>query len=78
MIETRLIQPLTAASSIEVKGRDIQVGVQPKVMETLIGLSPLGRSGTVDEAAGPVVFFCSPLADFITGEVLIVSGGMHF
>lgn len=78
MIETRLIQPLTPASSIEVKGRDIQVGVQPKVMETLTALSPLGRSGTVDEAAGPVVFFCSPLADFITGEVLIVSGGMHF
>jgi enoyl-[acyl-carrier-protein] reductase (NADH) len=25
-----------------------------------------------------VVFFCSSLADFITGEVLIVSGGMHF
>ena len=78
LIETRLIQPLTADSSIEVKGRDIQVGVQPKVMETLTSLSPLGRSGTVDEAAGPVVFFCSPLADFITGEVLIVSGGMHF
>ncbi len=78
MIETRLIQPLTPGSSIEVKGREIQVGVQPKVMDTLTSLSPLGRSGTVDEAAGPVVFFCSPLADFITGEVLIVSGGMHF
>ena len=78
LIETRLIQPLTADSSIEIKGRNIQAGVQPKVMETLTSLSPLGRSGSVDEAAGPVVFFCSPLADFITGEVLIVSGGMHF
>ncbi len=78
MIETRLIQPLSPDSLIAVKGRDIPVGVQPKVMETLTSLSPLGRNGTVDEAAGPVVFFCSPLADFITGEVLIVSGGMHF
>jgi 3-oxoacyl-[acyl-carrier protein] reductase len=78
LIETRLIQPLTAQSRIEVKGREIQVGVQQKALDTLTAVSPLGRSGTPDEAAGPVVFFCSPLADFITGEVLIVSGGMHF
>jgi len=78
LIETRLIQPLTAESRIEVKGREIQVGVQQKALDTLTAVSPLGRSGTPDEAAGPVVFFCSSLADFITGEVLIVSGGMHF
>jgi 3-oxoacyl-[acyl-carrier protein] reductase len=78
LIETRLIQPLTADSAIDMKGRSIQVGVQPSVLDALTKMSPLGRKGTVDEAAGPVLFFCSPLADFITGEVLIVSGGMHF
>lgn len=78
LIETRLIQPLTPESSIEVKGREIQIGVQPKVLDALTAMSPLGRKGSPEEAAGPVVFFCSPLADFITGEVLIVSGGMHF
>jgi 3-oxoacyl-[acyl-carrier protein] reductase len=78
MIDTRLIQPLTSGSNIDVKGRAIPVGVQPKVMDTLTSLAPLGRKGTVDEAAGPVLFFCSPLADYVTGEVLIVSGGMHF
>ncbi len=78
LIETRLIQPLTPVSSIEMKGREIQIGVQPKVLEALTAMSPLGRKGSVDEAAGPVLFFCSPLADFVTGEVLIVSGGMHF
>jgi 3-oxoacyl-[acyl-carrier protein] reductase len=41
-------------------------------------MSPLGRAGSVEEAAGPVLFFCSPLSDFVTGEVLICSGGMHF
>jgi 3-oxoacyl-[acyl-carrier protein] reductase len=76
LIETRLIQPI--GNSIEVMGRDIKIGVQPTVLETLKGMSPLGRSGTVEEAAGPVLFFCSPLSDFITGEVLICSGGMHF
>jgi len=25
-----------------------------------------------------VLFFCSPLSDYVTGEVLICGGGMHF
>lgn len=78
LIETRLIQPLTDESKIEVKGREIKVGVQPGVLEKVISMSPLGRAGTPDEAAGAVVFFCSPLSDFVTGEVLMCSGGMRF
>ncbi len=79
LIETRLIQPLNQkGATIEVHGREIPVGVQPKVLEAVKGISPLGRTGTADEAAGPVLFFCSPLSDFVTGEVLIASGGMHF
>lgn len=78
LIETRLIQPLTAESKIEVKGREIRVGVQQAVLDQVTAASPLGRAGTVDEAAGAVLFFCSPLSDFVTGEVLMCSGGMHF
>jgi 3-oxoacyl-[acyl-carrier protein] reductase len=79
LIETRLIQPIQPSGSvIEVAGREIKVGVQPAVLETMKTMSPLGRAGTADEAAGPVLFFCSPLSDFVTGEVLICSGGMHF
>jgi 3-oxoacyl-[acyl-carrier protein] reductase len=37
--------------------------------------SPLGRVATPEEIAGPVLFLCSPLADFITGEILNVNGG---
>jgi 3-oxoacyl-[acyl-carrier protein] reductase len=40
--------------------------------------SSLGRLGTPDEAAGAVLFFCSPLSDYVTGEVLICGGGFHF
>lgn len=36
---------------------------------------PLGRVGTADEIAGPVVFLASPLASFVTGEILNVNGG---
>jgi 3-oxoacyl-[acyl-carrier protein] reductase len=73
-----LIQPLTAESKIEVKGHEIRVGVQQGLLDKVISASPLGRAGTVEEAAGAVLFFCSPLSDFVTGEVLICSGGMHF
>jgi len=38
---------------------------------------PLGRLGTPEEAAGASSFFCSPLSDYVTGEVLICGGGLH-
>jgi 3-oxoacyl-[acyl-carrier protein] reductase len=79
LIETRLTQPLTKeGASIEIQGRRIGVGVQPKVLESVQSLCPLGRSGTPEEAAGAVLFFCSPLSDYVTGEVLICGGGLHF
>jgi 3-oxoacyl-[acyl-carrier protein] reductase len=36
---------------------------------------PLGRVASPREIAGPVLFLCTPLAGFITGEVLNVNGG---
>jgi 3-oxoacyl-[acyl-carrier protein] reductase len=36
---------------------------------------PLGRPAHPQEIAGPVLFLCSPLAGFISGEVLNVNGG---
>jgi 3-oxoacyl-[acyl-carrier protein] reductase len=36
---------------------------------------PLGRPGRATEIAGPVLFLCSPLADFISGEIFNVNGG---
>lgn len=79
LIETRLTQSLTGeAANIEMKGRQIPVGVQPKVLEAIRERCPLGRAGTAAEAADAVLFFCSPLSDYVTGEVLICGGGLHF
>ncbi len=36
---------------------------------------PMGRVGTAEEIAGPVLFLASDLATFITGEILNVNGG---
>ena len=79
LIETRLIQPMTPeAVPIEVRGKQIKVGVQPALLETVKTASALGRPGTVDEAAGAVLFFCSSLSDYVTGETLMCGGGMRF
>ena len=79
LIETRLIQPITGeGASIDIKGRSISVGVQPRMLETIKNICPLGRLGTPEEAANAVLFFCSPLSDYVTGEVLICGGGLHF
>jgi 3-oxoacyl-[acyl-carrier protein] reductase len=79
IIETRLTQPLAGtAASIDVEGRRIAVGVQPKVLEWVKTACPLGRTGTPEEAANAVLFFCSPLSDYVSGEVLICGGGLHF
>jgi 3-oxoacyl-[acyl-carrier protein] reductase len=73
LIETRLTAPL--GSEIDVKGHKIKVGVQQAALDAMKQQCPLGRVGTVEEAAGPVLFFCSPLSDYVSGEVLICSGG---
>jgi 3-oxoacyl-[acyl-carrier protein] reductase len=79
LIETRLIQPVGAeGAAIEVKGHHIPVGVQSRFLDGLKAVCPLGRLGTPEEAANAVLFFCSPLSDYVTGEVLLCSGGLHF
>ena len=78
-IETRLTQALgQEAASIDIEGRKIAVGVQPSMLESMKQMVPLGRLGSPEEAAGPVIFFCSPLSDYVSGEILVVSGGMRF
>jgi 3-oxoacyl-[acyl-carrier protein] reductase len=37
---------------------------------------PLGRFGTVDEMAGVALFLASPLASYVTGQMILVDGGM--
>ncbi len=43
--------------------------------EKILSLIPLGRAGTAEELAGPILFLASDLSTFITGEILNVNGG---
>jgi 3-oxoacyl-[acyl-carrier protein] reductase len=44
--------------------------------EQMLGLTPLGRFGDPEDVARAVRFLCSDDAAFITGEVLVVGGGL--
>jgi len=74
-IETRLVEAKEKGLQIDVEGRKIAIGIPKETMEAFKTAIPLCRLGSPDEAAGPVLFLASPLSDFVTGDVLLVTGG---
>jgi 3-oxoacyl-[acyl-carrier protein] reductase len=78
LIQTRLTQPLQGGQSgtIEVQGRTVKVGIQGERLAALNQTIPLGRGGTPEEAAGAVYLFCSPDSDYVSGQTLVVNGGL--
>lgn len=55
---------------------DMTDALPDKVKETMLANIPLKRYGKVEEIANAVHFLASNEADYITGQVLIVDGGM--
>ncbi len=53
---------------------DMTAGMEQDQMGTRI---PLGRIGRPEDVAGVVVFLCSELSAYMTGEVLVVDGGLY-
>jgi 3-oxoacyl-[acyl-carrier protein] reductase len=47
----------------------------PKTRDAIFETIPMGRVGKPEEIAGPVLFLCTELAGFISGEVFNVNGG---
>ena len=45
------------------------------VRKQLESMTPLGRAGTPEEAAGAVYLLCTPEANYITGQVVMCDGG---
>jgi len=51
--------------------------IPPKEREMLIRAIPMERLGTAEDIAEAVLFLAGPGADYITGQVLNVNGGMY-
>jgi len=47
----------------------------PEISRRILSTIPLGRVGSVDEIAAPILFFCTPWAGFCSGEIFNVNGG---
>jgi 3-oxoacyl-[acyl-carrier protein] reductase len=47
-----------------------------EVQQAILANTPLARLGTPEDVAGAVRFLCSDEASFVTGEVLLVDGGL--
>jgi len=47
----------------------------PPTAKKVLATIPLGRVGTPEEIAAPILFLCTPMAGFISGEVFNVNGG---
>jgi len=79
-IKTRL----TAAKASEVMQVDantkITLGIPKNILDNsaaLVNNIPLGRPGEPAEAARAMLFLCSPLASYVSGQNLEVTGGGH-
>jgi 3-oxoacyl-[acyl-carrier protein] reductase len=57
-------------------GEKIELGIPEQMRAMASAIIPLGRPATPEEASAPILFLCSPLANYVHGQVLNVTGGM--
>jgi 3-oxoacyl-[acyl-carrier protein] reductase len=76
LIRTRLTEvPAGGDGKIDIQGRQLAVGVNPELLESMSHGIPLGRAGTTADAAGAVYLFCIPESNYVSGQVVVCGGG---
>ena len=75
-VETRLTQAKEQGDEMTTpSGEKVELGIPAQMREMGKMMIPLGRPAQPEEAAGPVLFLCSDLANYIHGQVINVTGG---
>lgn len=76
-IDTRLTQATDEKKTVIVDGNEVNVGIPKKIVAGVSRMVPLGRSGTADEAADGIYLFCTPESNYISGQTVIIGGGLR-
>ncbi len=77
-IDTRLTQRLDAGpATIDVHGHKHKVGLPPEYSQSVLDATPMGRFGRPEDAADGVYLFCAPESDFVSGQTIVVGGGLQ-
>ncbi|MBC8162132.1 MAG: SDR family oxidoreductase [Roseiflexaceae bacterium] len=76
LMDTRLTAPKEQGAATERAGQQVQLGVPSQLREMAKLMIPMGRTGSVEEAAGPILFLASPLSNYVSGQVIEVTGGL--
>lgn len=75
-VETRLTANKDEGETIKgPDGEEIKLGIPEQLRAMASMIIPLGRPASPEEAAGPVAFLASDLANYVHGQVLNVTGG---
>ena len=74
-IDTRLTQSESIGEFTEREGQHIKLGIPDQIRDLSVMMVPMGRAGTPQEAAGALLFFASELSNYVSGQVLEVTGG---
>jgi 3-oxoacyl-[acyl-carrier protein] reductase len=77
-VETRLTQAKEKGETMKAAGEreeQVSLGIPEQMRQMARMTIPLGRPAEPSDAAGPVLFLCSDLSNFIHGQVINVTGG---
>jgi 3-oxoacyl-[acyl-carrier protein] reductase len=76
-VETRLTQAKEKGETVKAgeSGPEVAIGVPEQMRQMAAMIIPLGRPAQPEEAAGPVLFLASPLANYVHGQIVNVTGG---
>jgi len=74
-IETRMTAPKEQAEKLQREGEEVALGIPDSMRQAAAKMIPLERPGTPEEAASAMLLLASPLSNYISGQVLEVTGG---
>jgi 3-oxoacyl-[acyl-carrier protein] reductase len=76
-VVTRMTQATEGtATTVKIGAHELPAGIPAAQVRAMEESIPLGRGATPEEAAGAIALLCYPESDYITGHVLMATGGL--